>query len=341
MQRCFDLALMGLGHVAPNPMVGCVIVNDNKIIAEGYHQKYGEAHAEVNAINQLPDNFDFSECTLYVNLEPCAHYGKTPPCSDLIIKKGFKKVVISNIDSNPLVGGNGIKKLRSAGIIVEQGVLEKAGRELNKRFFTLQEKKRPYIILKWAQTYNGLISRWPLSDIKEDNWITCNESKKLVHQWRSEEQAIMIGTNTAINDNPELTVRLITGKNPIRVVIDRNLRLPVSLNIFNNEAPTLIINSKKELVNNNISYLKLSENNFSIDTIFLELGRQNISSIIVEGGAQILNSIIKSGIWDEARVFVNPNLEFKNGIKAPEFHLQKAQKKSGTDELYLISNTNF
>lgn len=340
MHRCLELATKGMGFVAPNPMVGCIIVKEGKIIAEGYHKKYSEAHAEVNAINQLPTYFDFSDCTLFVNLEPCSHYGKTPPCSDLIISKKFKKVVIANTDSNPLVGGKGIAKLIAAGIEVEQGILEKEGRELNKRFFTLQEKKRPYVILKWARTANGLISRWPLSDNKEDNWITCNESKQLVHSWRAQEQAIMIGTNTAINDNPQLTVRYGEGKNPIRVILDKNLRLPGHLEVFNTESPTIIFNTKIQKSEENLSLIKINESDFTLENILLELGKQNISSVFVEGGAKLLKSIIHSGLWDEARVLVNPTLTFKNGIKAPDIHLPSDKKKSGTDELYLINNNN-
>lgn len=339
MRRCFELALKGLGKVAPNPMVGCVIVKENEVIAEGYHQKYGEAHAEVNAILLLPENYDFSDCTLYVNLEPCSHHGKTPPCSDLIVRKKFKKIVICNVDSNPLVGGKGIEKLKAAGIDVESGILEAQGKELNKRFFTLHEKNRPYIILKWAQTANGLISRWPLPDIKMDNRITCIESKKLVHQWRAQEQAIMVGTNTTINDNPELTVREVNGKNPIRIVLDKQLRLPKELNLFNNAAPTLVFTLQAAKNFNTVTYVQLKQENFTIETIFTELGKLNISSVIVEGGTKLLNSVIASGLWDEARVFINPNLTFKNGIKAPEFKLPENYILSGSDQLYIIKNT--
>lgn len=340
MNRCLELAATGTGNVAPNPLVGCVIVKDERIISEGCHQKYGEAHAEVNAINKLPDDFDFSDCTLYVNLEPCSHHGKTPPCSDLIIRKNFKKVVIGNVDSNPLVGGKGIDKLRKARIEVESGILEKEGRELNKRFFTLHEKKRPYIILKWAQTANGLISRWPLSDIKEDNWISCNESKTLVHKWRSEEQSIMIGTNTAENDNPELTVRFYQGKNPIRIVIDKQLRLSQDLNIFNDVAPTIVITEVTSANKNNIQYCTLPKNEFDAIHIFKLLGSLNISSVLVEGGAKLLNSLIESDLWDEMRVFVNNDLQFKNGIKAPAVKLPDEYVKSGTDQLYILKNRN-
>ncbi len=338
MKRCLELAALGAGYVAPNPMVGCVIVKNGQIISEGYHQKYGEAHAEVNAIQKLPDDFDFSDCTLYVNLEPCSHHGKTPPCSDLIIRKKFKKVVIGNVDSNPLVGGKGIEKLKQTGIAVESGILETEGRELNKRFFTLHEKKRPYIILKWAQTVNGFISRWPLSDIKEDNWITCSESIQAVHQWRAQEQTIMIGTNTAENDNPELTVRLVKGKNPTRIVIDKHLRLSSNLNVFNDAAPTIVITEKKCENKKNVHYLTIPHNNFNTKAIFEALGDLTISSVFVEGGAKLLNSIIKNDSWDEIRIFVNPNLNFKNGIKAPLIDLPLSFIKSGTDQLYIIKN---
>lgn len=341
IKRCHELALNGLGLVAPNPMVGCVIVKGGEIISEGWHKKYGEAHAEVNAIKNLPDHFDYSDCELYVNLEPCSHHGKTPPCSDLIIDKKIKRVVIGNLDTNPLVAGKGIEKLKKAGIEVVSGVLEKEGRDLNKRFFTFHEKKRPYIILKWAQTANRFISRWPLSDIKEDNWITCQNSKLLVHEWRSHEQAIMIGTNTAINDNPELTVRHVKGNNPIRIVIDRQLKLDSRLNVFNSDAKTIVVSEREKENHNNISYLTLDKGHFTVKDIFESIAKQNISSVFVEGGALLLDSIIKSGLWDEARVFVNPNLEFKNGIAAPEFDLSKGVKSnSGTDLLYYFTNNS-
>lgn len=339
MKRCHELALNGLGFVAPNPLVGCVIVKNGEVISEGWHRKYGDAHAEVNAIKNLPENFDFSTCLLYVNLEPCSHHGKTPPCSDLIVEKKLRKVVVGNLDTNPLVAGKGIEKLKKAGIEVVSGVLEKEGRELNKRFFTFHEKKRPYVILKWAQTANGLISRWPLSDIKEDNWITCSDSKLLVHRWRSEEQAIMIGTNTAVNDNPELTVRYVNGNNPIRIVIDRQLKLDSKLNLFNSAAKTIVISEKHKADHDTISYIQLEKENFTVKNIFESIAKQNISSLLVEGGALLLDSIIKADLWDEARVFVNPALEFKNGIAAPTFDLSQAKKTGcGTDLLFMATN---
>lgn len=338
MRRCFDLAAKGLGSVAPNPLVGCVITNDAMVIAEGFHQKYGEAHAEVNAINQLPYDFNFSEATLFVNLEPCSHQGKTPPCVDLIIKKRFKRVVISNIDSNPLVGGKGIEKLRNAGIETETGVLENEGRELNKRFFTFHELKRPYIILKWAQTANGFICRKPLSDIKEDNWITGVESKKLVHQWRANEQGIMVGTNTVINDDPELTVRLVKGKNPVRIILDKDLKLSSDLAVFNNKARTIVFTEQNIDNSGNVTYYKINFNDKIQDSVLNQLYKEGISSVIIEGGAKLLNSVINQNCWDEIRIFVNPELAFKNGISAPIIDLPEMFELSGKDKLYQIKN---
>lgn len=337
IKRCFELAQKGLGRVAPNPLVGCIITKGNTVIAEGYHEEYGKAHAEVNAINSLGQEFDFSDCTLYVNLEPCSHHGKTPPCVDLIINKKFKKVVICNTDTNPLVGGKGIEKLKKAGIDVETGILEKEGRELNKRFFTFHEKKRPYIILKWAQTNDGFIGK--IGADKDENWISSEESKKLVHEWRAQEQAIMIGTNTAINDNPELTVRLVKGKNPIRVVIDKDLKLNPDSNLFNNAAETFVFTEKDNPVSGDTTYFRIDFSKNVLAQILNKLAESNISSIIIEGGTTLLQSFIKENLWDEARVFVNPDKNFENGIKAPQFDFSKAQhQKSGTDNLYLIKN---
>ena len=324
MQHCLSLAKKGLGKVAPNPMVGCVLVHNDKIIAEGYHQQYGGLHAEPNAINQVAEEL-LKECTLYVTLEPCSHHGKTPPCADLIISKGIKKVVVGNLDTNPLVAGKGIKKLQDAGVQVEYGILNEACRELNKRFFTFHEKKRPYIILKWAQTQDGFISQWPLPANKKDNWITSPESKQLVHQWRSEEQAILVGYNTALNDNPLLTSRLAEGKNPLRIVLDEHLELPLTLNIFNNEAETIVFNAKEDGVKSNIQFIKIDFNN-AVTEILNQLYTKNISSLIVEGGTKTLQLFIEHGLWDEARVFVNPTKTFVNGIKAPTFDFTSSKK---------------
>lgn len=337
MQRCLAIAVKGLGQVAPNPMVGCVIVHEGEIISEGYHQIYGGLHAEPNALKKVDDVL-LKECTLYVNLEPCSHHGKTPPCADLIISKGLKKVVIGNLDTNPLVAGKGIKKLQDAGIIVEYGILNDACRELNKRFFTFHEKKRPYIILKWAQTQDGFISQLPIPTNKEENWITCPESKRLVHQWRTEEQAILVGYNTALIDNPLLTARLATGKNPLRIVIDQQLELPNHLALFNEDAETIVFNSKETVLKNNIHFVKI---NFDLlfPQLLNDLYSRNISSIIIEGGTKTINQLIAQNLWDEARVFVNPTKFFTQGIKAPDISLSDAtQQNSGTDILHTIKN---
>ena len=339
MQRCLTIAVKGLGQVAPNPMVGCVIVHDDKIIAEGYHQVYGGLHAEPHAIKQV-DNALLKECTLYVNLEPCSHHGKTPPCADLIISKGIKKVFVGNLDTNPLVAGKGIKKLQDAGIAVEYGILNDACKELNKRFFTFHEKKRPYIILKWAQTQDGFISRHPLPINKEDNWITGTESKLLVHQWRTEEQAILIGYNTALMDNPLLTARLATGKNPIRVVIDEHLALPNNLAVFNNDAETLVFNAKETITLNHIQRIKIDFKNL-IPEILKQLHSKNIASIVIEGGTKTMNAFMSQNLWDEARVFVNPNKLFTDGLKAPIINLSQVKPQLvGADELYILTNKN-
>lgn len=338
MHRCLELAVKGLGKVAPNPMVGCVIVCDDDIIAEGYHEFYGGAHAEPNAIKQVNDEL-LKKCTLYVSLEPCSHYGKTPPCADLIISKGIKKVVVGNLDSNPLVAGRGIQKLKDAGVEVEYGVLDKECRVLNKRFFTFHEKKRPYIILKWAQTNDGFISQWPLPENKEDNWITGKESKKLVHQWRTEEQAILIGYNTLMADNPYLTARLVEGENPIRLVMARKFDLPSDLHIFNKDAKTIVFNSEKNEVNDNIEFVKIDWSNKAkhiLDYCF----QNNISSVIVEGGTNTIYNFVNLNAWDEARVFINPIKKFDHGIIAPEMNFKNAiPQNSGGDLLYTILNT--
>lgn len=337
MQRCLDMAIKGLGNVAPNPMVGCVIVHDNKIVGEGYHEQYGGGHAEPNAIKRVTDDV-LKESTLYVTLEPCSHYGKTPPCADLIISKGIKKVVVGNLDSNPLVSGRGIQKLKDAGIEVQYGVLDKECRELNKRFFTFHEKKRPYIILKWAQTHDGFISRLPLPENKEDNWITGKESKELVHKWRAQEQAILIGYNTALADNPLLTTRLVEGENPLRLIVDKNLNLPGHLYVFNNEAKTVVFNDIKTEEQGNINYVRIDFKN-TIQEILNECYKFNISSIIIEGGAQTINEYIQKNIWDEARIFVNTNKNFDKGILAPAILFNHISPINvGSDLLYTLYN---
>lgn len=318
-------------------MVGCVIVCDNEIVGEGYHEQFGSGHAEPNAIKQVSDAI-LKKSTLYVTLEPCSHFGKTPPCADLIISKGIKKVVIGNLDSNPLVAGKGIQKLKDAGIEVEFGILDKECRELNKRFFTVHEKKRPYIILKWAQTQDGFISHWPLPENKKDNWITGDESKTLVHKWRAQEQAILVGYNTAIIDNPLLTTRLAEGKNPVRLIIDENLDLPVSLNVFNDDAKTIVFNGMKDIEKENLRYVRIDFKNTILE-ILEECFVLNISSIIVEGGTKTITEFITKGLWDEARIFVNPNKKFGQGIVAPNLSFdQTTPTQISGDLLYTLYN---
>jgi diaminohydroxyphosphoribosylaminopyrimidine deaminase/5-amino-6-(5-phosphoribosylamino)uracil reductase len=334
MQRCINLAQKGKGRVAPNPMVGSIIVYNGKVIGEGYHERFGSHHAEVNAINSVKDKSFLSECTLYVNLEPCSHFGKTPPCSDLIIKYKIPKVVIGSIDTYSEVSGTGIEKMRKAGIDVKVKVMNNESRELNKRFFTFHEKKRPYIIFKWAESKDGFIAP---NNQTEPFWMTSKESKKLVHKWRSEEDAILIGRITAEKDNPSLTVREIKGDNPIRIVIDKDLKLSANLNLFNSESETIIVNAMKSENQSNNSYTKIEFNNF-INNTLKELHKQKIQSIIIEGGTTTIQSFINKDIWDEARIFTT-NKEINNGIKAPRINGKiLSETKIDTDSLKIIVN---
>lgn len=339
MQHCIELALKGLGSVAPNPMVGCVLVYNDQIIAEGYHQKFGDAHAEVNAINQIKDNELLKRCTLYVTLEPCAHHGKTPPCTDLIIEKKIPSVVIGCVDTYKEVSGKGIEKLKAAGIEVTVGVLEKECRELNKRFFTFHEKQRPYVILKWAQSSDGFIdAKRNIDEIAKQKKISNQYSQKLSHRWRTEEQAIMVGTNTALMDNPSLTARLHPGKNPLRIFIDKWLRIPKAYNLYDRSTPTLVITGSKKENEKNIEYLNLNFEANLLEQLLHELFKRNIQSLIVEGGESLLNSFIEANLWDEARVFISPQL-LKEGVKAPVMlhKVQSLQNIQG-DELLIYRN---
>jgi len=342
MQRCLELAQLGIGAVSPNPMVGAVVVFDDQIIGEGYHQKYGEAHAEVNAINQVISNFSNSaellkQATIYVSLEPCAHYGKTPPCADLIIKHQIPKVVVGCRDPFAQVDGKGIEKLKDAGIEVITGVLEKECRWLNRRFFTRVQKHRPYVILKWAQTTDGFFA----PDDGSQLWITGEESRRLVHQWRAEEDAVLIGKNTAAIDNPQLNVRYAQGRAPKRVVIDRRLELDPALNIFDQSVETLIINEIKTDVNGKVKYISLEDfDRYVPQYILFQLYLQDIQSVIIEGGAGTLNSFIEAGLWDEARIFAGDK-ELKKGIKAPEVKGRLIGEYSpGNDRLRVFVNEN-
>jgi diaminohydroxyphosphoribosylaminopyrimidine deaminase/5-amino-6-(5-phosphoribosylamino)uracil reductase len=318
MQRCLSLAEKGLGHVAPNPLVGCVVVHDDAVLGEGYHEEFGQAHAEVNAIESVSDKSLLENSTLYVSLEPCTHHGKTPPCVDLIIKHKIPRVVVGCTDPFEEVNGKGIKKLRSAGIEVTVGVLEKECREMNRRFFTYHEKFRPYIILKWAQSSDGFVDALRAPD-EPRAIISGPDSLKLSHQWRCEEQAILVGTQTALNDNPFLTARLFTGKNPLRVLLDRELKVPADFHLLDGSVPTLVFNLQKSGVEGNTEYVRIDAGSDELKPVLAELYKRNIQSLIVEGGSKLLGTFILQGLWDEARVFISP-AKLVNGIMAPHIH---------------------
>jgi diaminohydroxyphosphoribosylaminopyrimidine deaminase/5-amino-6-(5-phosphoribosylamino)uracil reductase len=314
MRRCLYLANLGGSYVFPNPLVGCVIVKNNKVIGEGYHKMVGEAHAEVNAVESVSDKTELEGSTVYVSLEPCSHFGKTPPCADLLIQLKVKEVVIGCMDSNPKVAGKGIEKLRRSGINVITGILEEECKVMNKRFFTFHEKQRPYVILKWAQTIDGFLDRSRQNNEQGINWISAPETKALVHKWRSQEHAILVGRNTILYDNPSLTVREFHGKNPMRIIVDSQLQLKNDMNVFSKDAPTIIFNRIKNHVNNNVEWVKISET--STANILSELYQRGIQSVFVEGGSRTLQYFIVDNVWDEARVIVGNKL-FHNGVKAP------------------------
>ncbi len=334
MKKCIEIANKGIGNVSPNPLVGSLIVYEGNIIGKGYHEKYGYAHAEVNAINSVKDKSILKKSTLYVNLEPCNHFGKTPPCTDIIIKNNIPKVVIGCLDSYSKVKGKGIERLKKNGVKVIYGVLNKESRNLNKRFLTFHEKKRPYIILKWAQSIDGYIAP------KVQNspfWMTSKESKLLVHKWRAEEDSILVGRKTAEKDNPFLTVREIKGKNPIRIILDKNLRLKKSINLFNNDSKTIIFNNiKNEKIGSNI-YIKICFKDL-IKSILLHLYELKVHSVIIEGGSTTLQSFINENLWDEARIF-KTNKKINDGIKAVKIDKEiNYEKINKNDSLSIIFN---
>ncbi len=321
ISRCIQIAQNGLGTTAPNPMVGAVIVCKNKIIGEGYTSPYGGSHAEVNAINSVKDKSLLVNATIYVTLEPCSHFGKTPPCADLIIKHGIKSVVIGLIDPHEKVAGQGIKRLKDAGCNVTVGILEKECREHHKRFLAIQEKKRPYIILKWAETADGFIApdNSLRAEKKQPFWITNKYSKQLVHKWRSEEQAILVGTNTVLADNPKLDVRNWTGKNPTRIILDRKLKINNAHHVLDKSIKTLIFTEVSDELKykNSIDYILIDFNKNIALQICDALYKNNIQSVIIEGGSQTLQTFINESLWDEARVFIGIST-FKKGINAPQ-----------------------
>lgn len=329
MRRCFELARKGLGLTRTNPLVGCVIVHNDRIVGEGYHHEFGGPHAEVNAIRSVKNPSIIPDATLYCNLEPCAHHGKTPPCSVLISKKGIRRAVISNLDPFPSVNGQGIKHLTNAGVQVESGCLAEEGTSLNRRFFRYLTKKRPYIILKWAQSMDGFIDleREP-DDLEGPRWITGNVCRTLVHKWRSEEAAIMVGTNTVMADNPRLNVRRWSGDNPVRITMDRNGRLSGSSNILDGKQDTIVFTGVSDKYSGKTRSIHIDPS-YELRDLLEELYDQQIVSVFVEGGAQLHESFLNSGLWDEARVFTG-KMSFSQGVRAPELH--------GTPDETLILN---
>jgi diaminohydroxyphosphoribosylaminopyrimidine deaminase/5-amino-6-(5-phosphoribosylamino)uracil reductase len=338
MDRAIELAYLGLGKVSPNPMVGCVIAKDCKITGEGWHQQYGGPHAEVNAVNSVDDKDKIKGSEVYVTLEPCSHHGKTPPCSDLLVSFGVKRVYISNPDINPLVSGKGIQKLKSASIKVNVGINEEEGSNLNKRFFTFHSKKRPYVVLKWAQTIDRFIARKNF----DSKWISNEYSRQVVHKWRAEEDSIMVGANTALHDNPKLNIRDWPGiaRQPLRIVVDPNLKVPADFFLFDGTQTTIVYNYIKSGSQKNITWIKLGREEF-IEGIISDLYKKKIQSVLIEGGARLINSFISKNIWDEARVFVSDN-SFGDGIKAPDlYHASLVSKnKIFDDEIFYFKNIN-
>ncbi len=347
IERCLQLAELGLGSVAPNPLVGCVVVRNGEIIGEGFHRTFGEAHAEVNALNSVQNDSLLADSTLYVNLEPCSHHGKTPPCANLIIAKKLKRVVIGSRDVNPMVAGQGIQRLRDAGIEVVENILQEECLHLNRRFFTWHQKQRPYIILKWAQSKDGFIDKERVGQERGVNWITGATTRRLVHLWRAQEQAILVGNNTVINDNPSLTVREVAGTNPLRIVVSPSLDFPIDSNVASNEAPTFFFFRKDEgtakmrnallMKNETLKFFELNEKN-ALPEIVSVLHQHHIQSVIVEGGAYTLNQFIEQGLWDEARVLTG-EVEFQHGLSAPILSLNSAQRTlHGADEANIFYN---
>ncbi len=342
MARCIEIAKNAMGTAAPNPMVGAVLVHEEKIIGEGYTSPYGGPHAEVNAINSVRDHSLLPKATLYVTLEPCSHHGKTPPCADLIIEKKIHRVVVGVKDPHDKVSGLGIARMQKAGCEVITGILERQCREHHRRFLTYHEKKRPYVILKWAQSADGFMApeRTKREQTPEPYWITAAASRQLVHKWRGEEQAILAGTNTVLEDNPSLTVRNWYGKSPLRVLLDRDLRVPETCQIFDDKARTLVLTKRAvpEKMPPNITYEQLPEEKFEAGSILTVLWRHKVSSVIVEGGKIVLELFLAAGLWDEARIFTGPT-PFNAGLKAPEIgEFEGEDIEIGVDQLKIIRN---
>ncbi|MBX0292526.1 bifunctional diaminohydroxyphosphoribosylaminopyrimidine deaminase/5-amino-6-(5-phosphoribosylamino)uracil reductase RibD [Hymenobacter sp. HSC-4F20] len=327
MRRALDLARLGTGYARPNPLVGCVITHEGRVIGEGWHQRYGGPHAEVNAVAAVRQPELLAQSRVYVTLEPCSHFGKTPPCADLLIAKGVAEVVICNLDPNPLVAGGGIRKLQEAGIRVETGLLEAEGRWLNRRFFTVQEQQRPYVVLKWAETADGYLAGPYFQPVA----ISGELARVAVHQWRAEEHAILVGTRTALHDNPRLNVRAWPGSNPIRLVIDKNLSLPPTHYLFDGSQPTVVFTYRERASKDSLTYVTLSEAEDLFPQILHYLQQQNVQSVLVEGGPTVLNSLLKDGLWDEARVIRSPR-RLHGGVTAPRMGLTGLRERFGLGE---------
>lgn len=342
MSRCIQLAKNGMGTTYPNPLVGSVIVHNNKIIGEGWHYKAGQSHAEVNAIDSVNNKKLLKKAAIYVSLEPCSHFGETPPCANLIIESGIKKVVIGSLDPNPKVAGRGIKRLMEAGCDVIVGVLENDCNILNKRFFTFHQKKRPYIFLKWAQTIDGFIA--PKDETRnktEPVWITNTFSRQIVHKIRAEEAAILVGTKTVLQDNPSLTVRNWAGNNPIRIVIDRKLKISNSFSVMDGNIETIIFTEEESDTSQNIKFETIDFSKSVPEQICNALYKRNIQSVIIEGGAKTLQSFINENLWDEAFVFKGNN-SFREGIEAPFFKGEIiSEEKIKDDTLQIFKNLDF
>jgi diaminohydroxyphosphoribosylaminopyrimidine deaminase/5-amino-6-(5-phosphoribosylamino)uracil reductase len=363
MQRCIDLATLSAGKVAPNPMVGAVLVHENRIIGEGHHEYYGGPHAEVNCIdsvNEIERNL-IPTSVLYVSLEPCSHFGKTPPCTDLIIRNNIKKVVIGSRDPFIEVNGRGIEKLRAAGIEIITGVLENECRELNKRFFTFHIQHRPYVVLKWAQTQNGKIAATSTSsrfstktllsnDVQNKRLYISNEyTNRLVHKWRSEEASILVGTNTALMDDPALTNRYWPGNSPVRLVVDMDLKLPAGLKMFNDsKSYTIIFNSRQHelpdftipMTAAGVGFYQVTHDVRLVDQIVHALYQLKIQSVLVEGGAKLLQAFIDEGLWDEARIITNKGLHVSDGLSSPLLnnHVLLREDEIMSDQIHYFAN---
>lgn len=339
MNFCLELAQRAKGHTAPNPMVGAVLVYNDRIIGEGWHHNYGGDHAEVNCLKNVAeaDKHLISESAMYVNLEPCAHYGITPPCATRLVEEKVKQVIIANKDPFEVVSGKGIELLKEGGVKVQTGVMEKEGGWVNRRFFCYHKLKRPYIILKWAQTSDGYLGAADRGRMQ----ITGTDSQQLVHKWRTEEGAIMVGTHTALNDNPQLTARMWQGKQPLRIAIDRNLKLPATHHLFDNTTATWIINEEQEALDGNVHHVMLRFDDTLLPQLLHRLYDAKILSLIVEGGAVLLDSFIKQGLWDEARIFTG-NTSIRNGIPAPLLTGESHAFTSviGEDRLQVFVNNN-